>query len=121
MDDLIKRAMWRLTAHDVTRYLIANTSGRLDGAEKAERHRRLTEHYLKVWRGPEADDLDDFDPEFVTLRQVTRALTDRLDTAIGFPLADKWPDYDTLAVAFFERFHALAVAHLDRGAGDGGC
>lgn len=112
--NLLRNAMRRLTSHDVHRYLIANTSGRLDGAEKAERHRRLTEHYLKVWRGDEDSvEIDAMDRDFATLRQATRALTDHLDTAIGFPAASLRPDYDALAPAFFDKFHEIAIAHLE--------
>jgi hypothetical protein len=110
------------TSFAVHRYLMANTHGRWDGAEKATRHRELCQFYAAVHLEVEPEDVELAGPMYAAIHEGTQALTDYLDEAIGFPLEGK-PDYDLLAPLFFERFHTLAMAAAERniqvrGAGD---
>ncbi len=92
---------------------MANSAGRLDGAEKASRHRELCSFYVAVATGlDDADDAPSMHLElYRAVHAATQQLTDRLDDAIGFPLASR-PDYEALAPMFFEQFHALALTAL---------
>jgi|JI10StandDraft_1071094.scaffolds.fasta_scaffold16637_12 hypothetical protein len=101
------------TDFTVGRYLMANAEGRWNGAEKALRHRELCSFYVAFFHGHS-------DPEkaarqeggsYAAVHTATQKLTDHLDEVIGFPLKGQ-PDYDKLAAAFFERFHALAMEAL---------
>ncbi|MDO9099682.1 MAG: hypothetical protein Q7V53_02910 [Caldisericota bacterium] len=94
----------------INRYLIANTHGRWDGAEKAQRHIELCKFYVAIFTGVMLDDVLLAD-EFERVHEATQALTDNMDEVIGFPLESR-PDYDRLAPLFFEHFHALAVEAL---------
>jgi hypothetical protein len=100
------------TAFAVNRYLMACTSSRADGAEKALRHRELCAFYVGAVRGvdPERAQREHWD-DYKAVHEATQALTDYLDEQIGFPI-DGWPDYDTLAPKFFEKFHTLAMQAL---------
>lgn len=102
--------------HTINRYLMSNAHGRLDGAEKAQRHIQLCTFYVAAVRG--VDDLDmvrrgleSHEDDFQAVHEATQALTDHLDEVIGFPLDDR-PDYDALVPLFFERFHELALQAL---------
>ena len=105
----------------VMRYLMSNTDGRLDGAEKSLRHMELCRFYTSVFSGD--TDIDHVRHQHEDLFQVihtkTQELTDYLDEQIGFPLNGR-PDYDALAPLFFDRFHALALdasrGHMEGGA-----
>ncbi|MDP3909670.1 MAG: hypothetical protein Q8Q14_04710 [Gemmatimonadales bacterium] len=109
----LKNAARIATGHDVHRYLIVNTVGRLDGAAKVLHHRRLCEFYVAAHFGlvdprqaqAERPDL------YERVHSATQALTSYMDQMIGFPI-DERPDYDALAPLFFERFHSLALAAL---------
>jgi len=48
---------------------------------------------------------------YMAVHTETQRLTDYMDEVIGFPLSGR-PDYDTLAPAFFKRFHTLAMQAL---------
>lgn len=101
------------TNHAVHRYLMCNSAGRLDGAEKALRHAELCRFYLAVVYGTHDPDRagGEYPDEYERVHDATQALTDYMDEAIGFPIEGR-PDYDKLAPAFFERFHALAMQAL---------
>ena len=112
---LFKSACRLAVFHDVHRYLMANTQGRENGAEKALYHQRLCEFYVAVWYG-----LDDptrarleHEDEYQRVHDETQELTSYLDVIIRFPLDDPHPDYDRLAPLFFDRFHQLAIAALE--------
>lgn len=110
--DMLKQACRIYTESDVHRYLMANAHGRWDGAEKAQRHIALCAFYVAVHLGIEPNDVKVAGREFVAVRRATQdGLTDRLDETIGFPLAGQ-PDYEALAILFFEKFHALAMSTL---------
>ena len=115
MTDIFRNACRIHLRHLVHRYLMANTEGRWDGAEKAQRHREMCQFYVAMYQGqsdPEAVPVSD--PDCLRVHSTTQQLTDRLDEAIGFPLAGR-PDYDLMAARFFERFHELAMrAWIDK-------
>ena len=98
-EEAFKAACRIHTDHLIMRYLMSNAHGRWDGYEKAMRHHELCEFYAAVFNKPDS---------YEVIHVATQALTDNLDTAIGFPL-DSRPYYDVLAPLFFERFHSLAV------------
>lgn len=96
----------------ITRYLICNSEGSQDGAEKADTHRELCNFYIAVKYGLKDSYsankyLDDFD----LIHDATQELTSYMDTQIGFPIKGR-PDYDILVPKFFERFHDLAIKSL---------
>lgn len=109
-----KHACWLHTQHFIHRYLMSNADGRLDGAEKAHRHRQLCSFYVAVVFGIEEDEVH---KEFKTLdaynkiHEETSELTDYMDEQIGFPLKGR-PDYDKLVPLFFDKFHSLAMKSL---------
>ncbi len=96
----------------IARYLIVNSEGRLDGAEKAERHSELCAFYVAVHKGCLPHDVMRMHfPDYRKVHEKTQELTDFLDEQIGFPIAGT-PDYDDLIPKFFERFHDLAMSAL---------
>lgn len=96
----------------IMRYLISNTDGRLDGAEKALRHLEMSYFYVAAIKGVDTETVRlDHHDEYMAVHDTTQELTDNLDEAIGFPLRGR-PDYDDLAPKFFEQFHALAMKAL---------
>lgn len=96
----------------IYRYLIANTAGRLDGWEKAQRHREMCQFYVAVHTGiPEPENVDTTSQSYAKVHTATQALTDYLDEVIGFPLSGT-PNYDSLVDSFFVRFHQLALEAL---------
>lgn len=111
--DLFKQACWLHCELYITRYLISNTHGRLDGSEKALRHAELCKFYVAAVRG--ASDVDlarrHYESDYQAVHKKTQELTDYMDEVIGFPL-NSTPDYTELAPLFFERFHALALEAL---------
>lgn len=110
--DKFKHVCWLHTRRIIARYLMSNAEGRWDGAEKAQRHRELCQFYVaavRVMEDPSRIDVTSSD--YLSVHKQTQELTDRLDEAIGFPLAGR-PDYDVLEPKFFERFHALAMSVL---------
>ena len=110
--DRFKAACRIHTGFAVMRYLMANAEGRLNGFEKAEKHRELCSFYVAVTH--ECDPVEAMSKHpgaYQAVHRETQKLTDYLDEAIGFPLHGR-PDYDALAPLFFERFHALALAAL---------
>lgn len=112
MHDLFKNAARVHTRFAIIRYLISNAYLRWDGAEKAQRHDELCRFYVAAVRGCDPDlARRDFTDDWEKVHTATAALTDHLDTAIGFP-TDSTPDYDRLTPLFFERFHALAMEAL---------
>ena len=110
MDRTAQHAFWLLAQFDIHRYLMANTAGRLDGYEKAERHRRICNIFVALTKRVEIDDvhMDHFELH-QKIHDPSQALTSHLDTAIGFPIDDRHPDYDRLAKRFSKRFIELAT------------
>lgn len=102
------RALYGQMRFDIMRYLIANTHGRLDGAEKAERHLKLSTCFCDMVFGADEYETD----VMMAVHDGTQALTSYMDTEIGFPVFDRHPDIDTLAPLFFARFIELAHAAL---------
>lgn len=87
---LFKNACRIATGAPVVRYLIANTAGRLDGAEKALRHQSLCSFYVASILG--LGDVDDVrrggigEALYQAVHARTQELTDYMDEAIGFPV-----------------------------------
>ncbi len=110
--DPFRQACWLSLQHAVVRYLMSNSAGRLDGAEKALRHTELCTFYVAAVRGVELDRVRRLHEEdYQRVHEQTQQLTDYLDEVIGFPLVGV-PDYDQLAPLFFSHFHELALAAL---------
>ncbi|WP_338924788.1 hypothetical protein V0M98_34780 (plasmid) [Pseudomonas silesiensis] len=98
--------------HCIVRYLMSNSKGRMDGAEKATRHIELCSFYVAAVRGADPDRVrNKYEADYQAVHTKTQELTDHLDS-IGFPL-DCRPDYEELVPLFFERFHALALEALN--------
>lgn len=111
--DRFKQACWLHLDHTINRYLMSNAEGRWDGAEKAQRHMELCIFYVAVMRGIEEDTVRrTHEEDYQAVHTKTQELTDKLDTAIGFPVKGR-PDYDDLAPKFFKKFHRLAMSVLD--------
>ncbi len=114
--NLFKNACRISTRFLISRYLLSNTDGRLDGAEKATRHQELCEFYVASVLGLPDPDLvrrrsglgEDL---YQAVHEKTQDLTDYLDEVIGFPLKGK-PDHDVLEPLFFDKFHELAMSVL---------
>lgn len=104
-----RHAFWLLAGYAIHRYLMANTTGRLDGAEKASRHMEISNIFVALTK---TIDLDRVGVHHLDLRNKihdhTQKLTSHMDAEIGFPVGDRFPDYDNLAQRFARRFVDLA-------------
>lgn len=111
--ELFRHACWHANSLVIHRYLMSCAEGRWDGAEKAQRHAELCTFYVAAVRGvaDSAHVRRHHEGDYQFVHGATQALTDNLDTEIGFPLTGR-PDYDKLAPLFFERFHDLAIRAL---------
>lgn len=109
--DRFKHAMWLLCRFEVHRYLMSNTHGRWNGAEKALRHMNLCTNFVAALTGDEEQTARMHNPELYTVihDRTQLLLTDNLDTSIGFPLEDERPDYDVYAPKFFALFYETAM------------
>ncbi len=100
----LARATYALMEFDINRYLIANV--RHNGYEKAERHRELTEAFLRVyspkWRKRDRE-------IYARVHDATQELTNHLDR-IG--LGDDCHFSEAVTQAFHDRFVELAIAAL---------
>lgn len=105
----LRNACWLGVNFTVVRYLLVNLHARLDGAEKAERHRELCNFYTAVLTGEDPERAQAFQPEVhdAIHRRTQAALTDRLDETIGFD-PKGGGDHAAQTRAFFEIFHATA-------------
>ena len=119
MEKLLKQACKIHTQFMVHRYLMANSEGRLDGAEKAKRHIELCEFYVALhfgWSDPGSVQVqvDGADELFQEIHKKTEEkLTDRMDEVIGFPIKGM-PNYGKLAPLFFDVFHSVAIGIINR-------
>ena len=108
------------TSWFVYRYLMANTSGRANGFEKAEQHMNLCCYYIATYKGLKEADSNlvrrHYEELYRHLHKETGVLTDHLDKVIGFPFKETEPEvYDELnpyAEKFFQEFHAIAMRNL---------
>ncbi len=117
-----------LVSHPVVRYLICNTPGRQDGAEKASVHKTLCERFIAYTKLVDPDDAWDYKRRnknkysgtpgqsgfligeglYDFVHDHTQKLTGHLDK-IGMPRdTSKYPDYDAMADAFTREFFRLA-------------
>lgn len=111
--EYLKHACWLHTQTWIHRYLMSNADGRWNGAEKAQRHRELCQFYVALFRGKEEEDIKSgIDEDYERVHEDTQELTGYLDEQIGFPLKGR-PDYDPLALLFFEKFHTMALKSLN--------
>ena len=108
--ELFKKVCRADTSFYICRYLIANTDGRLDGAEKAEKHILLCEYYLEAFAIEKYS--DDWMELFEQIHDNTQELTDKMDEKIGFPIKGR-PDYDSLEPKFFDIFHSIATKTIE--------
>tara|TARA_R110002051_G_scaffold307872_1_gene379137 strand:+ start:55 stop:477 length:423 start_codon:yes stop_codon:yes gene_type:complete len=111
MKRALRNACWLGVNFAIARYLMANLQSRLNGVEKADRHRELCNFYVAILTGEDPDRAASFQPEIhdAIHRRTQARLTDRLDEAIGF---DPNGGSDHLADmrSFFEIFHETAFA-----------
>jgi len=109
MKRALRNACWLGVRFAIARYLMANLRSRLNGAEKAERHRELCSFYTAVLTGEDQDRAAAFQPEVygAVHRRTQGVLTDRLDESIGFD-PDGGSDHVANMRAFFEIFHETA-------------
>lgn len=102
-------ALWLLMELPIHRYLMSNTYGRLDGAEKATRHIELCEIYIATTYFISTDKARiHYNDQLKMVHDKTQLLTDYLDEMINFPLDDPHPDYNSLSKPFFFMFFHLA-------------
>jgi len=107
--EMFKRACKIQTQHAVFRYLIANTQGRLDGAEKAQRHKELCDFYVAIWKGCDPDLAMRYHrDEWDAIHTATQEMTNHLDK-IGMPTDHSHPKYEDIADRFFDGFHDIAM------------
>ena len=117
MEKLFKQACKIHTQFMVARYLMANSEGRLDGAEKAQRHIELCEFYAALafgWSDPDSvqGSVDGAIELFQKIHYETaEKLTDRMDEVIGFPVTGR-PNYGKLGSLFFDAFHDVAIKSI---------
>lgn len=118
----LRHALWLLMERDIGRYLLVNSHGRWDGAEKAMRHISLCTTYLSVALCCPSDQVRTFNEDsFQKVHKKTQELTDHMDQIIGFPL-ESMPDFDALAPRFFNEFVRLAMEAVGGShAGPGPC
>lgn len=108
-----KNACYLALDFSISRYLIANTEGRLNGVEKAETHMEMCKFYIACKYGIETSKVRRlYEDEFQNLHKATQELTSYLDEKIGFPIKGR-PDYDELLPKFFEEFHKISVETLN--------
>lgn len=100
----------------INRYLMSNTKNRLDGSEKAIRHRELCEFYVKIAGGTPLADYVDTRGLYSKIHDITAdKLTNHLSEKIGFPIDDFRPDYNKLSKKFFNEFHDIAMEIIQKG------
>lgn len=102
-----KFLLWKLMNFDIHRYLMSNSCQRLDGAEKADRHIKISKLLVEYITIDEHKVDDLWKPVHDYLADI---LTDRMDEIIGFPI-DKplyGDDYDLLA----EKFFSVIIKHM---------
>ena len=91
---------------------MANTEGRLDGAEKAHRHLELCKTFIQAYFCcPEHEARRCYLDEYNEVHDHTQYLTDFMDEEIGFDTNK--PNYDKMAPLFFNRFIELAKQSLE--------
>jgi hypothetical protein len=108
----LKNACWAALERDCTQYLISNADGREDGALKAHMHDQLCRFMVAAIHGGDTDSVRlDFDEAWHAVHDGTQALTDHLDTELGFPVSGR-PEYETMVPKFFDRFFTLAMTAM---------
>ncbi len=105
----LERALRNLASFDIHRYLMANTHGRQDGFEKAQRHSDLCITFVSVILDIPMEMVrrEDYEEQYQNVHTATQKLTSHMDEEIGFPLKSQ-PDYYELEPKFFNKFYALA-------------
>lgn len=111
-----RHLLWMAMDFPIVRYLLANTHGRANGAEKAERHIELTCIYLaSKMLCPSVEKVKSLHWDLMMkIHNATQVLTNNLDREIGFPIYDTPDDYDALALKFFDKFILYAEAEFKR-------
>ena len=107
MTDREQLLLWLLMKHDIYRYLMVNSVGREDGAEKSTRHINLVKTMMSFINCVEPYDAMIIEDLFDGIHCATKELTDNLDK-MGLPLDRTTPDYDALANRFFDEFVRLS-------------
>ena len=93
----------------IHRYLMANSCQRLDGAEKADRHIKISKLLVEYITTDAQKVYDLWKPVHDYLADI---LTDRMDEVIGFPINKPLygDDYDLLA----EKFFSVIIEHMPK-------
>lgn len=100
-----KELLWKRLSFDIHRYLMANTFGREDGYEKAEKHIKISKEIAAFLLILPIDDIDiEVEIWMFVHDYLADILTNKMDEVIGFPI-DKplyGNDYNILAKKFFD-------------------
>jgi len=118
----VKHMLWLLMDRHVHRYLLVNTVGRENGAEKAEHHLQMSYIYVASRMGTSIDLASRISYNwsykggtvynsmlYKHIHDSTQELTNYMDEVIGFPLEEGVrPDYNELSIKFFNEFIRIA-------------
>ena len=116
----LETALLSAMKHHIARYLMANTAGRCDGSEKADKHVVLTKIYCANRAGiidPDGAkclETTDLKQVWRIVHDATQELTDYLDEVIDFPIDDPNPDTFSFIRPFFDEFIRLADEAWDK-------
>lgn len=94
----------------IHRYLLANTHGREDGNEKAQRHMEISGILVGFIRCQEYDEIRHFHIMKEVHDYLAEILTDNMDKVIGFPVFKRPHNYNELTQKFFD----VIINHLDK-------
>ena len=107
-----KVLLYMLLENDVHRYLLANTYGRLDGSEKAERHLKISEIVFSFIFQKKYMYGRDHDFIMRIHNSLAEILTDRLDEVIGFPIKEESWNIDYFD--YCKRFVNVIIDNMDK-------
>lgn len=94
---------------EIHRYLMANTYGREDGCERAERHMNISAIILSFITVKKYHEIHDFPKMKVIHDYLAEILTDKMDEVIDFPIKREIHDYDE----YIWRFFNVIIEHIN--------
>ena len=95
---------------EIHRYLMANTFGREDGIEKAERHMNISRILVSFILCTKYIELKHFEIMHEVHDYLAEILTDRMDEVIDFPIDRRIYDYDEYVWKFFN----VIIEHINK-------
>ena len=108
----VNHLLWLLMERTSISYLSCHAIGREDGYLKAQCHLELCKIIIAGIYKCDIDDAARDEDRHLHLKRIhdaTQELTDNLSEKIGFPLKERYPDFDKLAPLFFEKFAEIAL------------